>query len=149
MMMPANFSAVAENELTYVVGGASLADYLAPAMKAANWQNFNTNLVNLVGNAYLNKYTTGLLNTVFGGHYMPGDVTGSIVDGLSSIWTSNKKLGDTTEAGWGLLRAMSNVGAQVVGGLAAIYTLGDSKIGLKLTDATARGENYAVTLPNV
>ena len=29
MMMPANFSAVAENELTYVVGGASLVDYLA------------------------------------------------------------------------------------------------------------------------
>ena len=145
MMMPANFSAVAENELTYVVGGASLADYLAPAMKAANWQNFNTNLVNLVGNAYLNKYTTGLMNTV--GHYMPGDVTGSIVDGLSDIWTANKEYGDAK--GWGLLRAMSNVGAQVVGGLAAIYTLGDSKIGLKLTDATARGENYAVTLPQV
>ena len=147
MMMPANFSAVAENELTYVVGGASLADYLAPAMKAANWQNFNTNLINLVGNAYLNKYTTGLLNTVFGGHYMPGDVTGSIVNGLSSIWTANKEYGDAK--GWGLLRAMSNVGAQVVGGLAAIYTLGDSKIGLKLTDAAARGENYAVTLPQV
>ena len=148
MMMPANFSAVAENELTYVVGGgASLADYLAPAMKAANWQNFNTNLVNLVGNAYLNKYTTGLLNTVFGGHYMPGDVTGSIVDGLSSIWTANKEYGDAK--GWGLLRAVANVGAQVVGGLSAIYTLGDSKIGLKLTDATARGENYAVTLPEL
>ena len=147
MMMPANFSAVAENELTYVVGGASLADYLAPAMKAANWQNFNTNLINLVGNAYLNKYTTGLLNTVFGGHYMPGDVTKSAVDGLSDVWSKNKAFGD--EHGWGLLRAMSNVGAQVVGGLAAIYTLGDSKIGLKLTDATARGDDYAVTLPNV
>ena len=27
---------------------------------------------------------------------------------------------------------MTNVGLQVVGGLSAIYTLGDSKIGLKL-----------------
>ena len=50
MMMPANFSAVAENELTYVVGGASLVDYLAPAMKAENWQKFNTNMVTLIGN---------------------------------------------------------------------------------------------------
>ena len=31
MMMPANFSAVSENEMTYVMGG-SIADYLAPAM---------------------------------------------------------------------------------------------------------------------
>ena len=146
MMMPANFTAVAENELTYVNGGADLSAYLAPAMKAANWQNFNTNLVNLVGNAYLNKYT-GLLNTVFGGHYMPGDVTGSIVDGLSSIWTANKEYGDAK--GWGVLRAVANVGAQVVGGLSAIYTLGDSKIGLKLTDATARGDNYKVALPEL
>ena len=34
MMMPANFSAVSENEMTYVMGG-SVADYLAPAMGAA------------------------------------------------------------------------------------------------------------------
>ena len=147
MMMPANFSAVAENELTYVNGGADLSAYLAPAMKAANWQNFNTNLINLVGNAYLNKYTGTVLDTVFGGHYLPGDVTASIVGGLSSIWTANKEYGDAK--GWGLLRAVANVGAQVVGGLSAIYTLGDSKIGLKLADATARGDNYAVTLPTL
>ena len=47
MMMPANFSAVAENELTYVVGGASLVDYLAPAMTTQNWQNVSTNVVKL------------------------------------------------------------------------------------------------------
>ena len=38
MMMPANFSAVAENEMTYVVGG-SLVDVLAPVMTTENWQN--------------------------------------------------------------------------------------------------------------
>ncbi len=42
MMMPANFSAVAENEMTYVVGG-SLVDVLAPAMTTANWQNVSGN----------------------------------------------------------------------------------------------------------
>ena len=49
MMMPANFSAVSENEMTYVMGG-SVADYLAPAMGAAQWQNFHKNLITIVGN---------------------------------------------------------------------------------------------------
>ena len=43
MMMPANFSAVAENEMTYVVGG-SLVDVLAPAMTTENWQNVSANV---------------------------------------------------------------------------------------------------------
>lgn len=144
MMMPANFTAVAENELTYVNGGADLTAYLAPAMTAANWATVNTNLINIVGNAYLNKYTTGLLSTVFGGNYLPGDVTKKVYGRLENVWTSNKKWGDTTEAGWGLLRAVTNVGAQVVGGLAAIYTLGDSKIGLKLDDKVAKGDGVIV-----
>ena len=41
MMMPANFSAISENEMTYVNGGASLADILAPELKVENWQKFN------------------------------------------------------------------------------------------------------------
>ena len=45
--MPANFSAVSENEMTYVMGG-SVADYLAPAMGAAQWQNFHKNLITIV-----------------------------------------------------------------------------------------------------
>ena len=52
MMMPANFSAVAENELTYVVGGASLVDYLAPVMTAQNWQNVSANVIKIVGNTF-------------------------------------------------------------------------------------------------
>ena len=54
MMMPANFSAVAENEMTYVVGG-SLVDVLAPAMTTANWQNVSANVIKIVGNAFLAK----------------------------------------------------------------------------------------------
>ena len=60
MMMPANFSAVAENEMTYVVGG-SLVDVLAPAMTTANWQNVSANVIKIVGNAFLAKHTTNLL----------------------------------------------------------------------------------------
>ena len=42
MMMPANFSAISENEMTYVNGGASLAEILAPELTVKNWQTFNT-----------------------------------------------------------------------------------------------------------
>ena len=47
MMMPANFSAISENEMTYVNGGASLADILAPELKIENWQKFNQNMVTI------------------------------------------------------------------------------------------------------
>ena len=76
MMMPANFSAVAENEMTYVVGG-SLVDVLAPAMTTANWQNVSTNVIKIVGNAFLAKtHGTNLLGELFDGNYVPGDVIG-------------------------------------------------------------------------
>ena len=42
MMMPANFSAIAENELTYVVGGSAATDFA---------KTLNTNLVTIVGNS--------------------------------------------------------------------------------------------------
>ena len=60
MMMPANFSAVAENELTYVVGGASLVDYLAPAMTTENWQNVSTNVVKIIGRQYHHSHLTSI-----------------------------------------------------------------------------------------
>ena len=78
MMMPANFSAVAENELTYVVGGASLVDYLAPAMTTQNWQNVSTNVVKIIGNTFLSKYVNAAFDSVFDGKYVPGDFIGGV-----------------------------------------------------------------------
>ena len=131
MMMPANYSAVAENELTYVNGGADLSAYLAPAMTAGNWATLNTNLINLVGNSYLNAFLFDSLSNVFSGFYTVGANAEQAFRGLSNMWDTNMEIGENK--GWGLLRAMTNVGLQIVGGLSAIYTLGDSKIGLKLS----------------
>ena len=131
MMMPANFSAVAENELTYVVGGASLADYLAPAMKSENWQKFNKNLIMIVGNGYLNKYLGTALGHVFSGNYRIGDTTTATFDVLTGNWKANMEYGK--EHGWGLLNALANVGLQAAGGLSAIYALGNGDVGLKLS----------------
>ena len=130
MMMPANFSAVAENELTYVVGGADLAAYLAPVMKAENWQKFNKNLIMIVGNGYLNKYLGTALGHVFSGNYRIGDTTTATFDVLTGNWKANMEYGK--EHGWGLLNAVANVGLQAVGGLSAIYALGNGDVGLKL-----------------
>ena len=128
MMMPANFSAVAENEMTYVVGG-SLVDVLAPAMTTANWQNVSTNVIKIVGNAFLAKHTTNLLGELFDGNYVPGDVIGYSIKNLDKAY--NKGYGTFENNAWGLAVGALNAGMQILGGLSAIYTLGSNPIGLE------------------
>ena len=74
MMMPANFSAISENEMTYVNGGASLAEILAPQLTVKNWQTFNTNMVTLVGNYFMKSYVNNTVGTLFSGAYRPGNL---------------------------------------------------------------------------
>ena len=129
MMMPANFSAVAENEMTYVVGG-SLVDVLAPVMTTANWQNVSANVIKIVGNAFLAKHTTNLLGELFDGNYVPGDVIGYSIKNLDKAY--NKGYGTFENNAWGLAVGALNAGMQILGGLSAIYTLGSSSIGLEV-----------------
>ena len=127
MMMPANFSAVAENEMTYVVGG-SLVDVLAPAMTTANWQNVSANVIKIVGNAFLAKHTTNLLGELFDGNYVPGDVIGFSVKNLDKAYNKGY---NTFGGNWGFAVGALNAGMQILGGLSAIYTLGSGSIGLE------------------
>lgn len=132
MMMPANFSAVAENELTYVVGGASLVDYLAPAMTVQNWQNVSANVVKIIGNTFLKNYATNAFNSVFDGAYVPGDFIGGVFNTVNHAYDKGyHTYGDTR---WGAALGILNAGLSVVGGLAAIYTLGSGSVGLELKD---------------
>ena len=133
MMMPANFSAVAENEMTYVVGG-SLVDVLAPAMTTANWQNVSANVIKIVGNSFLAKYTNDVLAQLFDGNYVPGDVIGYSIKNLDKAY--NKGYGTFENNAWGLAVGALNVGMQILGGLSAIYTLGSSSIGLETKSGT-------------
>ena len=132
MMMPANFSAVAENEMTYVVGG-SLVDVLAPAMTTANWQNVSANVIKIVGNAFLTKHTTNLLGELFDGNYVPGDVIGFSVKNLDKAYNKGY---NTFGGNWGFAVGALNAGMQILGGLSAIYTLGSSSIGLETKSGT-------------
>ena len=127
MMMPANFSAVAENEMTYVVGGG-LVDVLAPAMTNTEWQNVSANVIKIVGNSFLDKYTSDVLGQLFDGNYVPGDVIGYSVKKLDKAY--NKGYG-TFGGNWGFAVGALNVGMQILGGLSAIYTLGSGSIGLE------------------
>lgn len=97
MMMPANFSVMAENELVYVVGGSAVTDWA---------KTFNTNLVTIIGNSYVKKLVDATLGTMFGGTW--GDKT--FADGFKNAYG---------KTGNGF-----NTFMQVVGTGAAIYQLG-------------------------
>ena len=130
--MPANFSAVAENEMTYVVAG-SLVDVLAPAMKTENWQNVSANVIKIVGNSFLDKYTSDVLGQLFDGNYVPGDVIGFSVKNLDKAYNKGY---NTFGGNWGFAVGALNAGMQILGGLSAIYTLGSGSIGLETKKGT-------------
>ena len=98
MMMPANFSAIAESELTYVVGGSAATDFA---------KTLNTNIVTIVGNTYVDDLVNVALGAMFGGSW--GDV--SLADRISDAFFPDKFSG--------LNKFMSAVGLG-----AAVYQLG-------------------------
>ena len=123
MMMPANFSAVSENEMTYVMGG-SVADYLAPVMGKAEWSKFSKNLITIIGNSYLNNFVGNTLGAIFCGTYTPGDVLGNFGSDISAVWHNNYFDGTTKEKVLTGMKGVLNVGLNIAGNLAAIYNLG-------------------------
>ena len=126
--MPANFSAIAENEMTYVVGGG-IEEYFAPAMTAANWQTFNKNLITVIGNTAMKEFLSLTVGAIFGGSYVPGNVVGGIWGNVSKIYGGMANTVNTDCDGWnnfanGALGVL-NAGLYLVKGAAAIYTLGN------------------------
>lgn len=105
MMMPANFSAIAETEMTYVVGGDSLFPIFNPL------STLFTNIVNIIGNTFVPKVVDATLGQVFGGNYAFGNVFNGIGDKVTGAW------------GEGGFDGFLNAGAQVLGGMAAVAQL--------------------------
>ena len=108
MMMPANFSAIAENELTYVVGGSAVTDFA---------KTLNTNLVTIVGNSYVEKLVNATLGVMFGGVWSSDH---SMADAFSA--TVFGKVGGKDMNGF-------NKFLQTVGLGAAVYQLGTASTG--------------------
>ena len=121
--MPANFSAVSENEMTYVMGG-SVADYLCPVMTKKEWSKFSTNLVTIIGNSYLNNFVASTVGTIFNGTYTPGNVLRNFGSDIAGIWDANFDATSNKTKVLSGMKGVLNVGLNVVGNLAAIYNLG-------------------------
>ena len=105
MMMPANYSVIAENEMTYVNGGA-LIDCFAPVMNDGNWKTFNTNLIKIIGNTTMPAFLQSTVGVLFGGDF------------------SFENWGNVLETNYWKKDDLLNSVLSWVGALGAIYTLG-------------------------
>ena len=134
MMMPANFTAV-NSEVVY--GGADLftilADTTAPIWNAANVKKFNTNLITLISNSFLQKTVDNTLGVMFGGNWgKDGDKIfgedGSLNQHMFGLWSKKDdgSLDTRTDD-----MTFGNKVMQVLGMAAVGYTLGttDAKVG--------------------
>ena len=128
--MPANFSAIAESEMTYVVGGASLIDALgavtAPVWNADNVKTFNKNLIQIVGNTFAPKVIAGTLGVMFSGNWGVKVEDKKTADGFifgknNALWEQLDVNGDSKTTN-GFNKFMVGLGA-----LAGIYTLGTAE----------------------
>ena len=118
MMMPANYSVIAENEMTYVNGGASFIDAIgavtAPIWTLDNVKTFNTNIVTLVGNTFLQSTINRTIGVLFS-----GNTTWKAVGAIpKTLFTTNVANGTIEK---------NNIGDYVMNALgvaAAVYNLG-------------------------
>ena len=132
MMMPANFSVVAENEMTYVVGGGlleAIGSVTAPVWTSASVKTFNTNLITIVGNEFVKGTLKNTLGVAFGGTWF--DKTGKTDDDgdeiKNTIFGKNGNLHNWLGAKDGDKKMSGlNKFMQGVGVLSAVYTLGTS-----------------------
>ena len=120
MMMPANFSAIAENELVYVVGGSAVTDWA---------KTFNTNMVTIVGNSFVEKLVKSTLGTMFSGSW--GDGNGLLDNFSNTFFPDNYS---------GLNSVMSAVGLG-----AAVYQLGTTATGSNIAGDHKKKDLYKYT----
>ena len=128
MMMPANYSVIAENEMTYVNGGASFIDAIgavtAPIWTLDNVKTFNTNIVTLVGNTFLSKVVNQTIGVLFS-----GNTTWKAVGAIpKTLFTTNVANGTIEK---------NNIGDYVMNALgvaAAVYNLGVAPIKNKVKE---------------
>ena len=138
MMMPANYSAIAENEMTYVVGG-TLGDILAPKLEVADWKRFNTNMVTLIGNAFVGGYIDNTLGVLFSGNYDPihNSMIGGWFDRMSEIGGE-----DAAFSGGPIIAGANkalNIGLNIAGNAAAIYNLATGTVKNKASSTIVPG----------
>ena len=126
MMMPANYSVIAENEMTYVNGGANFIDAIgavtAPIWDVTNVKTFSTNIVTLIGNNFMNAFIDNTLGVIFSGNAtwkQVGGIGGTVV---GADLFKKGQIGDGI--------------ATILGNAAAIYNLGRADVANKASSAS-------------
>lgn len=127
MMMPANYSVIAENEMTYVNGGASFIDAIgavtAPIWDVTNVKTFSTNIVTLIGNKFIGKLVDGTLGVLFSGNTTWADVKAA----PKALFSTGNGIGDDIANFLGLTAAAYNLGRVDVANKASSASIGMSK----------------------
>ena len=131
--MPANFSAIAESEMTYVVGGGlidALGAVTAPIWNAENVKTFNTNMVQIVGNTFVSKLVPATLGVMFGGSWGVKEKNAEGKDVKTKngfIFGKDNALWDALDPNKGEKTNGFNKFMIGLGALAGVYTLGTAK----------------------
>ncbi len=124
MMMPANYSVIAENEMTYVNGGANFIDAIgavtAPIWDVTNVKTFSTNIVTLIGNKFIGKLVDGTLGVLFSGNTTWGDVKAA----PKKLFSTGNGIGDDIANFLGLTAAAYNLGRVDVTNKASSASIG-------------------------
>ena len=127
MMMPANYSVIAENEMTYVNGGANFIDAIgavtAPIWDVTNVKTFSTNIVTLIGNKFIGKLVDGTLGVLFSGNTTWGDVKAA----PKKLFSTGNGIGDDIANFLGLTAAAYNLGRVDVANKASSASIGMSQ----------------------
>ena len=127
MMMPANYSVIAENEMTYVNGGANFIDAIgavtAPIWDVTNVKTFSTNIVTLIGNKFIGKLVDGTLGVLFSGNTTWADVKAA----PKKLFSTGNGIGDDIANFLGLTAAAYNLGRVDVANKASSASIGMTK----------------------
>ena len=129
--MPANYSVIAENEMTYVNGGASFIDAIgavtAPIWNLDNVKAFSTNIVTLIGNNFITGTIQNTLGYVFSGHATKADLGTMFGKVVGADKFKAGQYGDGIAAILGSAAAIYNLGRADVANAASGAAIGKSK----------------------
>ena len=125
--MPANYSVIAENEMSYVNGGANFIDAIgavtAPIWDVTNVKTFSTNMVTLIGNKFIGKLVDGTLGVLFSGNTTWADVKAA----PKALFSTGNGIGDDIANFLGLTAAAYNLGRVDVANKASSASIGMTK----------------------
>ena len=144
MMMPANYSVIAENEMTYVVGGGvieAIGAVTAPIWTLDNVKTFNTNIVTIVGNAKLQNVVNKTLGYVFGGNCE----WKQLGENLKGLFYSKNGVGDTVATTLGTVAAVYNLGTASVANKAGDTVLFKGPAEKKAYKGSYNGKDFFIT----